>query len=259
MFLSGFGRLRRTPLALALATSIGCRGRGDTKKASALFNFVRREGMNLILFGAPGAGKGTQGELLAGRYGLVRLSTGDLLRDAMREGTRLGLEARAYYDAGELVPDGVILGMVREAMQRAANSGGFIFDGFPRTVTQAEGLQALLDDLGEPLDAVIVLDVDDEEIVKRLGGRLSCPECGAVYNRYSSPPKQEGVCDRCGGTLTQREDDRPDTVRRRLAVYRDQTAPLIGFYEATDTPVYHIDGDRAVEEVQSELVGLMPA
>jgi adenylate kinase len=215
--------------------------------------------MNLILFGAPGAGKGTQGALLAERYGLVRLSTGDLLRDAMREGTRLGREAKSYYDAGELVPDGVILGMVRETMQGAQDAGGFIFDGFPRTVTQAEGLQALLDDIGQPLDAVIVLDVDDEEIVKRLGGRLFCPGCGAVYNRYSSPPTREGVCDRCGATLTQREDDRPETVRRRLAVYRDQTAPLVGFYESTPTPVYFVDGDRAVDQVQAELLSLMPA
>lgn len=215
--------------------------------------------MNLILFGAPGAGKGTQGALLAERYGLVRLSTGDLLRDAMREGTRLGREAKSYYDAGELVPDGVILGMVRETMQGTPDAGGFIFDGFPRTVTQAEGLQALLDDIGQPLDAVIVLDVDDEEIVKRLGGRLFCPACGAVYNRYSSPPSADNVCDRCGATLTQREDDRPETVRRRLAVYRDQTAPLIGFFESTPTPVYRVDGDRAVDQVQAELLTLMPA
>jgi len=214
--------------------------------------------MNLILFGAPGAGKGTQAELLARRYGLVRLSTGDLLRDAMREGTELGREAKRYYDAGELVPDGVILGMVRETMQGAADAAGFIFDGFPRTVTQAEGLQALLDDVGQPLDAVVVLEVDDEEIVRRLGARLSCPQCGAVYNRDSNPPKEEGICDRCGTPLTQREDDRPETVRRRLAVYRDQTAPLIGFYEQTDTPVHHVNGDRAVDEVQSELRRLIP-
>lgn len=215
--------------------------------------------MNLILFGAPGAGKGTQGELLAQRHGLVRLSTGDLLRDAMREGTRLGREAKSYYDAGELVPDAVILGMVRETMQAQAGSGGFIFDGFPRTVTQAEGLQALLDDVGQPLDAVIVLDVDDEEIVKRLSGRLFCPKCGAVYNVYSNPPAAEGVCDRCGSRLTQREDDRPETVRHRLSVYRDQTAPLIGFYESSGVPVHHVDGDRAVDEVHADLLSLIPA
>lgn len=216
-----------------------------------------RGGMNLILFGAPGAGKGTQGALLSEKHGLLRLSTGDLLRDAIRRETRLGREAKGFMDAGELVPDGVILGMVREAMQQTADARGFIFDGFPRTVTQAEGLTALLEDLGRPLDAVIVLDVDDESIVRRLSGRLSCPQCQAVYNIHSEPPRVAGRCDRCGAALVQREDDRPETVRRRLAVYREQTAPLIGFYEAGDAPVYHVDGDRPIEEVQAELQGLL--
>lgn len=213
--------------------------------------------MNLILFGAPGAGKGTQGALLSERYGLVRLSTGDLLREALRQGTRLGREAKSFMDAGELVPDGVILGMVREAMQQAGDARGFIFDGFPRTVTQAEGLQALLEDVGRPLDAVIVLDVDDDSIVRRLGGRLSCPQCGAVYNIHTEPPRVDAVCDRCGSPLAQRADDRPETVRRRLAVYRDQTAPLVGFYQAGTTPVYHVDGDRPIEQVQAELQGML--
>jgi adenylate kinase len=213
--------------------------------------------MNLILFGAPGAGKGTQGELLARKFGLLRLSTGDLLRDAVREDTRLGREAKAYMDAGELVSDDVILGMVREAMLAAPDAKGFIFDGFPRTVTQAEGLEALLDDVGRPLDAVIALDVDDESIVRRLGGRLSCPSCAAVYNLYTDPPARDAVCDRCGGALVQRDDDRPETVRRRLAVYQAQTAPLIGFYEAGSTPVQHVDGDRPADQVQAELQALL--
>jgi adenylate kinase len=213
--------------------------------------------MNLILFGAPGAGKGTQGALLSDRYGLVRLSTGDLLREALRQGTPLGREAKSFMDAGELVPDGVILGMVREALQQAADARGFIFDGFPRTVTQAEGLQALLEDVGRPLDAVIVLDVDDDSIVRRLSGRLSCPQCDAVYNVHTEPPRVDAVCDRCGAQLVQRSDDRPETVRRRLAVYRDQTAPLIGFYQAGATPVYHVDGERPIEQVQAELQGML--
>jgi adenylate kinase len=213
--------------------------------------------MNLILFGAPGAGKGTQGALLSEKHGLLRLSTGDLLRDATRQETRLGREAKEFMEAGELVPDGVILGMVREAMQQTPDVRGFIFDGFPRTVTQAEGLEALLEDLGRPLDAVIVLDVDDESIVRRLGGRLSCPQCAAVYNVHTEPPRVDAICDRCGATVVQRADDRPETVRRRLTVYRDQTAPLIGFYEAGTTPVYHIDGDRPIDQVQAELQGLL--
>jgi adenylate kinase len=215
--------------------------------------------MDLILFGAPGAGKGTQGALLAERHGLVRLSTGDLLREAMRKGSPLGREAKSYYDAGELVPDGVILGMVRETMEGTPDAGGFIFDGFPRTVPQAEALQVMLEEVGRPLDAVIVLEVDDEEVVKRLSGRLSCPSCGALYNSFSDAPQVAGVCDRCGASLTQREDDRPETVRRRLAVFREQTAPLIGFYEATTTPVHHVNGDRSIDEVQAELLGLVPA
>jgi adenylate kinase len=213
--------------------------------------------MNLILFGAPGAGKGTQGALLSERYGLVRLSTGDLLREALRQGTPLGREAKSFMDAGELVPDGVILGMVREALEQASDARGFIFDGFPRTVTQAEGLQALLEDVGRPLDAVLVLDVDDDSIVTRLSGRLSCPQCGAVYNVHTEPPRVDAVCDRCGSPLAQRADDRPETVRRRLAVYRDQTAPLVGYYQAGTTPVYHIDGDRPIEQVQAELQGML--
>jgi adenylate kinase len=209
--------------------------------------------MNVILFGAPGAGKGTQGALLAERHGLVRLATGDLLRDARRDGTALGREATKYMDAGELVPDGVILGMVREVMAGGA-AGGFLFDGFPRTTAQADGLDRLLGDLGQPLDVVFVLDVDDETLVKRLSGRLSCPSCGAIYNRHADPPAQPGVCDRCGTTLVERPDDREETVRRRLAVYREQTAPVIAHYRAGGRRVVEIDGGRPVAVVQADLV-----
>jgi adenylate kinase len=209
--------------------------------------------MNLVLFGPPGAGKGTQGTLLAEKRGMRRLSTGDLLRDAVREGTSLGLEAKAYMDAGELVPDGVILGLIRDMLQSSSEANA-IFDGFPRTLPQAQALDGLLADIGQPLGAVVALNVDDEALVQRLSGRRSCPKCGAVYNVYSDRPKTENVCDRCGSALVHRTDDEESTVRRRLQVYADQTAPLLEYYEKSPTPVYHIAGDRAIDEVQDDLM-----
>jgi adenylate kinase len=213
--------------------------------------------MDIILFGPPGAGKGTQGELLAERRGLVRLSTGDLLRDALRNGTELGREAKRFMEAGELVPDDVILGMVREVMKERS-AAGFIFDGFPRTTAQAEGLAQLLRELERRLTAVVLLDVDDETIVRRLSGRLACSQCGAIYNVHSGPPAQAGACDACGGDLVQRADDREETVRRRLEVYRAQTEPVVAWYEGHDVPVVRLNGDRAVEAVQADLQSAVP-
>jgi len=210
--------------------------------------------MNLILLGAPGAGKGTQGALLAERHGLKRISTGDLLRDAVRRGTPLGQRAKGYMDAGELVPDAIILDLVREVLVSDVDGGaGFILDGFPRTLPQAQALDRLLADLGQPLDAVVVIDVPDDVLVKRLSGRRSCPNCGSVYNIYFEPPRESGLCDRCGNALTERADDAADTVRHRLEVYRKQTAPLIAYYEASPTPVHHLDGDRPTAEVAEAL------
>ncbi len=209
--------------------------------------------MNLIVLGAPGAGKGTQGALLAERRGLRRVSTGDLLRDAVRKGTPLGQKAKAYMDAGELVPDEVILGLVREVLSERSEATGVLFDGFPRTIPQAEALDRLLEELGQRLDAVVVIDVPDDELVKRLSGRRSCPNCGAVYNVYFEPPRQAGVCDACGGALVERADDAAETVRRRLEVYREQTEPLIAYYEASETPVHYVDGSRSVDEVQRDI------
>jgi adenylate kinase len=213
--------------------------------------------MDLIIFGPPGAGKGTQGELLARRFGLRRLSTGDMLREALEAGTPLGLEARRFMDAGELVPDQVILGMVREALQSNGSRRGVLFDGFPRTLPQAEALNALLGELGRPLHSVLVLEVDDETIVKRLSGRVTCPSCGAAYNTYFNPPPTAGECGLCGSRLTQRSDDSPETVRRRLEVYRAQTRPLIAFYERAGVPVRHVDGERSVEAVQDDLLAVV--
>lgn len=208
--------------------------------------------MRVILLGAPGAGKGTQGALLAERHGVERIATGDLLRQAVRRGTPLGQAARQYMDAGELVPDDVILEMVRETVSEEATDG-FVLDGFPRTVDQADGLAGMLDELGLSLDGVLVLRVPDDVLIKRLSGRRSCPECNAVYNVYLEPPSVDGVCDECGGELSQRSDDDPETVRHRIQVYNRQTRPLIEYYEESDVPVRYIDGEQPVDRVQAAI------
>src|SRR5690606_5314320 len=221
-----------------------------------------RATMNLLLLGAPGAGKGTQGALIAERYGIPKISTGDLLREAVREGTPLGQKAKSYMDAGELVPDEVMLGLIQEVLTEdgtpdEAVERGFVLDGFPRTLRQAEGLDRLLDEIGRPLDAVIVVSVPDDVLIRRLSGRRTCANCGAVYNVYLEPPRTAGTCDRCGGPLVERPDDTAATVRRRLEIYQEQTEPLIAYYERSRTPVYRVDGDRPVEEVQRAIMGLL--
>lgn len=205
--------------------------------------------MDLILLGAPGAGKGTQGALLAERLGVPKIATGDMLREAVREGTPLGQEARKYMDAGELVPDAVILGMVRERLSRPDARDGAIFDGFPRNVAQAEALRELLSDAGREVDAVVVIDVAPEVIVRRMSGRRTDPETGVVYHVEHNPPPPE-VSER----VVQRPDDREETVRHRLEVYREATEPLISFYRESGVPVHTVDGARPIEEVQREIL-----
>lgn len=212
--------------------------------------------MNLVLFGPPGAGKGTQGTMLAEQRGLLKISTGDILRDAARAGTPLGIEAKRFMDAGELVPDAVILGLVREAIEDASGAG-FIMDGFPRTIPQAEGVDAMLAELKQPIGAVIVLDVEDDTLVKRLSGRRSCPQCGAVYNVYFDKPKNDEKCDRCGSELVQRADDARDTVVRRLEVYKKQTQPIIDYYGKTGVPIYPINGDRGIDDVLQDILKIV--
>ncbi|MGH7482991.1 MAG: adenylate kinase [Longimicrobiales bacterium] len=208
--------------------------------------------LNLVLLGAPGAGKGTQGERLVRSHGLVRISTGDLLRDAVRRGTELGREAQGYMEGGELVPDSVILGLVRDLM-RTGDAPGYVFDGFPRTIPQAQALEGLLEELGRSLDAVLLVEVPDDVLVKRLSGRRACAKCGAVHNVHFDPPSREGRCDACGGDLVERPDDDPETVRRRLEVYREQTRPLIEYYQDAGVPFHVVDGDRPVEQVHADL------
>ncbi len=210
--------------------------------------------MNLVLFGAPGAGKGTQGALLARRLAIPRISTGDLLREAVRQGTPLGRQAKQYMDAGELVPDAVILGLVREALASDAAKPGFILDGFPRNVAQAQALDEILRSLGRRLDDVAVLDVPDDVVVKRIAGRRGCPSCQSVYNVHYEPPRRDELCDSCNSSLVQREDDREETVMRRLQVYRGQTQPVLAYYEVQGTPVVHLEADRPVDEVQAQLL-----
>jgi adenylate kinase len=209
---------------------------------------------DIILFGPPGAGKGTQGALLAERFAMLRLSTGDVLRSAVKQRTDMGLAARRYMDAGELVPDEVILGIVRDYLRGEAAQADVIFDGFPRTIPQAHGLDELLAELERPLFGVFVLDVDDEALIKRLSGRRSCAQCGAVYNVHFDLPGDDGRCRSCGGELVLRPDDEAATVRRRLQVYQEQTAPLIAHYERSDVPVRRFDGDQPVADVQEQLV-----
>jgi adenylate kinase len=205
--------------------------------------------MHLILLGAPGAGKGTQGAKLAERLGIPKIATGDILRDAVREGTELGREAKKFMDAGELVPDEVILGLVRDALTSPDASNGAIFDGFPRTIPQADGVDVILADLGRTLDAVVLIEVPDEAIVERMSGRRTDPQTNVVYHLRHNPPPAE-VAER----LVQREDDREETVRRRLAVYREMTAPLVDHYEQAGVPIHRVDGNRSIDEVQAELL-----
>ncbi len=205
--------------------------------------------MVVILLGPPGVGKGTQAVRLADTVGWEHVSTGDLLRAARREGTELGAKAQRYMDAGELVPDELILDLVREHLKGIAPEAGILFDGFPRTTAQADGLERVLQNAHRRVDRVVVFEASEEELVKRLSGRRSCPDCGAVFNVHFTPPATEGRCDRCGGTLVQREDDKPETVRHRLEVYREQTAPLIEWYEASDARVVRVSAEASVDEV----------
>lgn len=202
----------------------------------------------LILMGPPGAGKGTQASRIAEDGGICKISTGDLLRAALASGTELGRRAEKTMKAGELVSDDVILGLVDEMLDRPECSRGAVFDGFPRTVEQAQGLAGLLTERGEALDQVLIIEVPEEEIVRRLSGRRVCKKCGKLYHISFDPSRQEGVCDACGGELVQRPDDQPETIARRLAVYGEETAPVREHYAAT-TGVTAIDGDQSIDAV----------
>ena len=203
--------------------------------------------MIIVLFGKPGAGKGTQAPLLAKALGVPTLATGDVLRAAKRAGTRLGLEAKGYMDRGELVPDSVILGILAEELRQPQYARGVILDGAVRTVPQAEGLEKMLDSLGRKLDAVLVFDIDNEEIVRRLSDRTVCENCQTPY-----PGRKVGdVCDKCGGALVRRKDDDPEAIRTRLRVYDDETAPVLGWYKRNGDRVAVVNAVGAIEDITS--------
>jgi adenylate kinase len=207
----------------------------------------------LIFLGPPGAGKGTQAQILEKRFKLLQISTGDILREAVKNETELGLLAKEYMDKGELVPDDIIIGLVREAITSYSARDGYILDGFPRTIPQADALNKMLDELGQKIDCVLFFDLDDEEIVKRLSGRRTCRNCGAMYHIETNPPKVDGICDRCGGELYQRDDDKEEIVRERLRVYRENTMPLIDYYKARGLLV-RIDASKEIDEITDEVL-----
>ncbi len=214
--------------------------------------------MKLILLGPPGAGKGTQAKMLTEHFSIPQISTGDILRAAVKAGTAMGLKAKEYMDAGGLVPDQVVVGIVRDRLQQADCVNGFILDGFPRTVPQADALQVSLSKMHKELDRVISLDVDAEALVERLTGRRTCKECGRGYHITFDPSREEGKCDTCGGALFQRDDDQEATIRKRLQVYADQTSPLINYYRDAGV-LLELDGMQPISQVQEKMLSLLQA
>ncbi|MGM0564057.1 MAG: adenylate kinase [Pseudomonadota bacterium] len=204
--------------------------------------------MRLILLGAPGSGKGTQAKLLVEKYRIPQISTGDLLRAAVAAGSELGKQAKQAMDAGQLVSDDLVLGLIRERLAEDDAQNGFILDGFPRNTAQAEALDELLRDIDRPLDRVVLVDVDFDVLIKRVVGRWTCKSCGEIFNTYFKPPEKEGVCDRCGGELNHRDDDNEDTIKSRLAVYEEQTSPLVQYYENKDL-LKTIDGLGEIDDI----------
>jgi adenylate kinase len=207
---------------------------------------------NLVLLGPPGAGKGTQAERLVKDFELPYYATGNILREAVEQGTELGRKAKEYMDAGELVPDDLITGVIAERLDSGEADNGFLLDGFPRTIGQAEMLEDALDKRGRRLTAALLIDAPDEEVVRRLSGRRTCAKNGHVYHVDFDPPKNEGVCDQDGSRLVQRDDDKPETVQKRLGVYHEQTEPLIQWYEERGL-LRRFDGTRSPEEVNSHI------
>ncbi|MDY0190627.1 MAG: adenylate kinase [Desulfuromonas sp.] len=212
--------------------------------------------MKLILLGPPGAGKGTQAKMLIERYSVPQISTGDILRGAVKEGSPMGVKAKAFMESGALVPDEVVVGIVEERLQKSDCENGFILDGFPRTLPQADALAATLAALGKDIDAVVSLEVDIEALVSRLAGRRTCEGCGAGYHVVYDKPAQDNVCDKCGSALIQREDDKEATIRNRMAVYNEQTAPLVEYYRAAGL-LKTVDGMLPIDEVWTEILSVL--
>lgn len=212
--------------------------------------------MNLIFLGAPGAGKGTQAKKVSEKYGIPQISTGDMLREAVAKGTELGKKAKEYMDKGELVPDEIVIGIVKERLQQPDCEMGFILDGFPRTLAQAKALDEMLKELNKKIDGVINIAVPEEEVVKRIVNRRTCRNCGAVYHLIYNPPKEDNKCDKCGGELYQRDDDKEETVRERFRVYKQNTEPLIDYYRKKGV-LYDVDGTKDINGVWEEIVAVL--
>ncbi|WP_044340535.1 adenylate kinase [Rossellomorea aquimaris] len=212
--------------------------------------------MNIVLMGLPGAGKGTQAEKIVEKYGIPHISTGDMFRAAIKGGTELGLKAKSFMDNGDLVPDEVTIGIVRERLSKEDCEKGFLLDGFPRTVAQAEALENILTDLGKKMNYVININVDKDILMERLTGRRICKECGATYHLVFNPPTEEDVCDRCGGELYQRADDNEETVQNRLDVNIKQTQPLLAYYEDKGY-LKNIDGQQDIHRVFDDIDELL--
>ncbi len=212
--------------------------------------------MKIIMLGAPGAGKGTQAKMIAEKYGVPHVSTGDIFRANIKNGTELGMEAKKYMDQGLLVPDELTVRILLDRVAQKDCENGYVLDGFPRTIPQAEVLDEALTELGDKIDYAIDVNVPDENIVRRMSGRRACLTCGATYHIEHIPPRQEGICDKCGSELVLRDDDKPETVKNRLAVYHEQTQPLIDFYEKKGV-LRTVDGTLPMEEVFAAITGIL--
>lgn len=214
--------------------------------------------MKVIMLGAPGAGKGTQAKQIADKYNIPHISTGDIFRANIKNGTELGKKAKTYMDQGLLVPDELVVELVADRIQQDDCKNGFVLDGFPRTIPQAEALDAALENINEKMDYAIDVDVPDENIIKRMSGRRACLSCGATYHIVSIPTKVEGICDRCGNPVVLREDDQPETVKKRLEVYHEQTQPLIDYYKKQDI-LRTVNGVQPMEDVFKAIVEILGA
>lgn len=209
--------------------------------------------MKLIMLGAPGAGKGTQAKKIAAKYQIPHISTGDIFRANIKAGTELGMKAKSYMDQGQLVPDEVTIGMLLDRISQNDCENGYVLDGFPRTIPQAESLTKALEEMGQKIDYAVDVDVPDENIVSRMSGRRACITCGATYHVQFAPPKAEGICDKCGAELVLRDDDKPETVQKRLTVYHEQTQPLIDYYRRAGVLV-SVDGTQSMDQVFESIV-----
>jgi adenylate kinase len=209
--------------------------------------------MQIVLFGPPGAGKGTQAKYISEKFNIPHISTGDILRENVREGTALGKKAKTFMDKGALVPDEILIDIIKDRLQKPDTKKGFLLDGFPRTIAQAEALDPILDEINKKLDAVVNVDVSANELIRRLSGRRTCRSCGATYHVKSNPSKAAGVCDQCGGELYQRADDTEAAIKHRIEVYEKQTQPLIDYYKKKGLLI-DVDGEREIDEVRSDIM-----